>query len=68
MKAERAEEVAGKKQCETSWRGLMSFRKEAISMTWKCQGKQQALGAEATVSYPEDLAKKVATLNKRFSR
>ena len=26
-------------------------------MTWKCQGKQQVLGAEATVSYPEDLAK-----------
>ena len=46
-----------KKNCEISWHGLMSFRKEAIFMTWKCKGKQQALGAEATVSYLEDLAK-----------
>ena len=35
----------------------MSFRKEAISMTWNVKGKQQALGAEATVSYLKDLAK-----------
>ena len=35
----------------------MSFRKEAFSMRWKCKGKQQVLGAEASVSCLEDLAK-----------